>query len=199
MSAKPQRRMTPEEYLAMDRAADFRSEYYAGRVYAMSGGSWIHARIISNVSRRLANALDGRNCDVCSSDMRVQVGPDFYTYPDVVVVCGEPKFPDARTDIVLNPMLIIEILSPSTERYDRGFKASHYRKMPSLRELVIVAQEEPSVEIYRRQPSNEWLLSEAVGLDSTCRFDSVECTIPTAHIYERVTFDVSFPDDRVPN
>lgn len=195
MSAKPQPRITPEQYLAQDRAAEFRSEYYGGHVYAMSGGTWTHARIISNLNRRLGNALDGGGCLVCSSDMRVQVTPDFYTYPDVLVICGEPKFLGPRTDIVVNPVLIIEVLSPSTERYDRGFKASHYRQMPSLRELVVVAQNEPRVEILRRHSANEWLLSESIGIDSNCRFESVECSVAMSEIYERVDFEALFPED----
>ena len=191
MAASPQTRVTPEEYLERDRAAEFRSEYYAGRIYAMSGGTWSHARIISNLNRRLANALEGRSCVVCSSDMRVQVAADFYTYPDVLIVCGEPKFPDSRTDVITNPVIVIEVLSPSTEAYDRGFKASHYRRMPSLRELALVSQDEPRIEIFRRQPSDEWLLSESIGLDSTCRFESVPCSIRMSEIYDGVTFDAA--------
>ncbi len=189
MAASPQTRVTPEEYLAQDRAAEFRSEYCAGRVYAMSGGTWTHARIISNLNRRLANALEGRGCSVCSSDMRVQVAADFYTYPDVLVVCGEPRFSDSRTDVISNPVVIVEVLSPSTEAYDRGFKASHYRRMPSLGELALVSQDEPRIEIFRRQPSDEWLLSESIGLDSTCRVDSVQCSVPMSEIYAGVTFE----------
>ena len=188
MSANPEPMITEEEYLERERAAEFRSDYYAGYVYAMSGGSWTHAILIQNVSRRLGNALEGRNCFVASSDVRVRGSGSLYTYPDVVVVCGEPKFLDNRTDTITNPVLIIEVLSQSTEAYDRGAKATQYRKMESLRELVFVAQLEPSVEIYRKRSENEWVLSESAGLESTCRFDSVDCELPLSGIYDRVTF-----------
>jgi Uma2 family endonuclease len=204
MSAEPQPRITPEGYLERDRAAEFRSEYYAGRVVEKQGGSWVHATIVHNFSRRLGNALDGRPCFAAAIQMRLRVAPNVYAYPDVLVVCDEPTFQDRHQDVLLNPVLIIEVLSPSSEACDRGFKATHYRRMPSLQELVLVAQDEPRVEIYRRQPSNEWLLSESIGADSNCRFDSLQCSIATAQIYENVTFEPLFPqplspEDRPPN
>jgi Uma2 family endonuclease len=188
MSANPEPMITEEEYLERERAAEFRSDYYAGHVYAMSGGSWTHATLIHNVSRLLGNAFEGRNCSAKTSDMRVRVSGKLYTYPDVVVVCGEPKFLDNRTDTVTNPVLIVEVLSPSSEAYDRGAKATQCRRMESLQELVFVAQIEPRVEIYRKRSANEWVLSESAGLESTCRFDSVDCELPLAGIYDRVTF-----------
>jgi len=112
--------MSEEEYLERERAAEFRSDYYAGYVYAMSGGSWTHGTLVQNVNRPLDAALRSRNCSVRSTDRRVRVSGKLYTYPDIVVVCGEPKFLDNRTDIVTNPVLIIEVLSQSTEAYDRG-------------------------------------------------------------------------------
>ena len=189
MAASPQARVTPEEYLERDRAAEFRSEYYAGRIYPMSGGTWTHATLIHNLTVSLTGATRGKKCAVRSSDMRVRISANFYGYPDVLVICDEPRFEDARTDVVENPILIVEVLSPSTEAYDRGFKASHYRRMPSLRELVLVSRDEPRIEIFRRQPSDEWLLSESIGLDSTCRFESLPCSIPMSEIYDSVTFD----------
>lgn len=191
MSAKPQPRITPEEYLAQDRAAEFRSEYYGGHIYAMSGGTWTHATVIHNLAVALSNALEEKNCAVRSSDVRVKIAPDFYGYPDIIVICGEPKFADLRTDVVENPVLLVEVLSPSTEAYDRGVKAVPYRRMPSLRELALVSQDEPIVEIFRRQPSEEWLLSESIGLDATCRFASVQCSISTTEIYKNVKFDAA--------
>ena len=110
-----------------------------------------------------------------------------YTYPDVVVVCGEPEFSDNRTDTITNPVLIIEVLTHSTAADDRGTKAAQYRKMESLQELVFVAQLEPSVEIYRKR-LDEWVFTESAGLESTCRFESVNCELPLAGIYDRVTF-----------
>ena len=120
--------------------------------------------------------------------MRVRVSGRLYTYPDVWVVCGEPKFLDNRADTVTNPILIIEVLSPSTEAYDRGAKASQYRAMESLQELAFITQTEPRVEIHRKRSSNEWMLVESIGLESTCRFESVDCELPLAAIYDQVTF-----------
>jgi Uma2 family endonuclease len=188
MAAHPESRITEQEYLERERAAEFRSDYYAGKVYALSGGSWTHARLIHNMGRLLGNALQGRKCFVTSSDMRVRVSEALYTYPDVLVVCGEPKFLDNRLDTVTNPVLIVEVLSPSTEAYDRGTKAAQYRTMESLRELAFVTQTEARVEIYRKRAENEWMLAESVGLESACRFESVECELPLAGIYDQVTF-----------
>ena len=185
--------MSEEEYLERERAAEFRSDYYAGYVYAMSGGSWSHARLIHNMSRLLGNALEGRNCFVTSSDMRVRVSGSMYTYPDVFVVCGEPKFLDNRTDIVTNLVMVIEVLSQSTEAYDRGAKSTQYRTMDSLRELVLVAQTEPRVEIYRKRTANEWVLTDVAGLDAMCRFESVDCELPLIGIYDQVTFTLDEP------
>jgi Uma2 family endonuclease len=145
MAANPEPRITEQEYLERERAAEFRSDYYAGAVYAMSRASWIHGALVQNLSSLLQTALKGRNCSIRATDTRVNVSGKLYTYPDVVVLCGEPKFLDNRTDTVTNPVLIIEVLSESTEAYDRGTKATQYRKMESLQELVFVEQIEPRV------------------------------------------------------
>ena len=190
MSAHPQPRLTPEEYLELDRASPFRNEYYNGHMYAMSGGSVPHAIIIGNLTRETGNALRGRPCFVAPSDLRVRVSPDgLYTYPDVVVVCGELKVLDGRNDTVLNPILIIEVLSPSTEAYDRGFKSAQYRTLETLQEYALVSQSEPRIEIFRRQSSGDWLLSEAVGLEAVCHFDSVDSNVNLSEIYANVTFE----------
>ena len=135
MSAQPQPRLTPEQYLEAERAAEFRHEYYNGQIYAMSGGSYQHAQIVAGLIQELGNALKKRPCSVASNDLRLRVSPDgLYTYPDAVVICGEPKFVDDRQDTLLNPTLIVEVLSPSTEAYDRGPKAAHDRQLKSLQE-----------------------------------------------------------------
>lgn len=189
MSAQPQPRLTPEQYLELERAArDVRSEYYKGRIYAMSGASYRHVMIISSLSHHLRSAL-GSRCSVGTNDLRVRVSPDgLYTYPDLLVVCGQPRFADGLADTLLNPLLIVEVLSPSTEAYDRGFKFAQYRTLESLQEYALVSQSEPRVEIFRRQPSGDWLLSEAAGIEAVCRFDSVSCTIAARDIYDKVTF-----------
>jgi Uma2 family endonuclease len=190
MSAQSQPRLTPEHYLEIERAAiDVRSEYYNGRMYAMSGSTHPHAIVISNLGRHLGNALAKQPCVVTTSDVRVRVRESgLYTYPDVVVVCGTPRYVDDRDDTVLNPILILEVLSPSTEAYDRGFKSAQYRALESLQEYALVSQSEPRVEIFRRQPSGDWLLSESAGLDAVCKFDCVGCTVAMKDVYDKVTF-----------
>jgi Uma2 family endonuclease len=132
---------SPAEYLALERAAEHRHEYVSGRVYAMTGASREHNVIATNTSRALGNQLSGRPCETYQSDMRVKVSETgMYTYPDVVVACGTPAFEDAYVDTLLNPTVIIEVLSPSTEAYDRGEKFAHYRRLPSLREYLLIAQ-----------------------------------------------------------
>jgi len=190
MSAQSQPRLTPEQYLEIDRASEFRNEYYNGRMYLMPGGSHPHAIVISNLGRHLGNALAKQPCVVTTSDVRVRVRESgLYTYPDVVVVCGTPRYMDDRDDTVLNPVLILEVLSPSTEAYDRGFKSAQYRTLESLQEYALVSQSEARVEIFRRQPSGDWLLSESAGMDSLCRFDSVGCTVAMRDVYDKVTFE----------
>ena len=190
MSAQPQPRLTPEQYLEIERAArDVRSEYYNGRMYAMSGASYRHVMIISSLSHHLRSALVSRPCSVGTNDLRVRVSSEgLYTYPDVVVICGEPRFADDLGDTLINPTLVLEVLSPSTEAYDRGFKFSQYRTLDSLKEYAIVSQAEPRVEIFRRQPTGEWLFSDWIGMESLRRFDSVGCTVAMKDIYDKVTF-----------
>jgi len=198
MSAHVLPRLSPEEYLEVERAAQFRSEYYNGRMYAMSGGSLIHALMIGNVVFALRSELGQRPCLVIPSDLRVRVDPGgLYTYPDVVVVCQEPKYVDNRRDTIVNPVLLVEVLSPSTEAYDRGFKSAQYRTMASLQEYALVSQTEPRVEVFRRRAEGDWLLSESVGLDSTCRLDSVGCTLALRAVYENVTFGDENGDEGV--
>jgi Uma2 family endonuclease len=194
MSAQPQPRLTPEQYLDAERAAEFRHEYYNGQIYAMSGGSYQHAQVIGNITGELHTSLKTRPCSVVPNDLRLRVSPDgLYTYPDVLVVCGEPKFADGRGDTVLNPALIVEVLSPSTEAYDRGFKSAQYRTIESLEEYALVSQAEPRVEVFRRQPGGHWLLSEAVGLEAVCHFESLDCAVALAEIYAKVTFTPEDP------
>jgi Uma2 family endonuclease len=198
MSAQAQPRVTPDQYLEIERAAEFRNEYYNGRIYAMSGSSWTHAVVIGNFVSALKGALEKRLCFVTSSDMRMCVSPDgLYTYPDVMVICGEPKFLDRRTDTVVNPALVVEVLSPSTEAYDRGFKAAQYRAVESLKEYALVSQTEARVEVFRRKSVHEWLMSEFVGVEAICRLDSVECEVPLADIFDKVRFETEpGPADR---
>jgi Uma2 family endonuclease len=190
MAAQPQPRLTPEQYLEIERASQTKNEFYDGTMYAMPGVSWNHALITNNLARRLGNALDGSPCSAVSSDMRVRVSiGGLYAYPDIVVVCDQPGFADANNiDTLINPRLLIEVLSPSTEAYDRGFKFQQYRKLESLQEFALTAQTEPRLEVFRRQPGPHWLLTEFTGLESACLFESLGVTIPLSEIYDKVSF-----------
>ncbi len=190
MSAHARPILTPEQYLEIERAAEFKSEYYDGQMYAMSGGSWSHGLIMAGLAGELRAALEDGPYGVVTGVLRVRVSPSgrFYTYPDVVVVCGEPSFADDQKDTLLNPTFVAEVLSPSTEAYDRGFKSAQYRKIESLEEYALVSQTEARLEVFRRQASGGWLLSEFDGLDAVCRFESLGCQIALAKIYRRVTF-----------
>jgi Uma2 family endonuclease len=194
MSAQPQPRLTPAQYLEAERAAEFRHEYYDGQIYAMSSGSYQHGQFIGNLTTELSNALKRRPCSVVPNDLRLRVSPDgLYTYPDVIVISGDPRFADDQHDTLLNPALIVEVLSPSTEAYDRGFKSAQYRTVESLEEYALVSQAEPRVEVFRRQPGGHWLLSEAIGIDAVCHFESLDCVVPLAEIYAKVTFSPDGP------
>ncbi|HEY7769596.1 Uma2 family endonuclease [Longimicrobium sp.] len=188
MSAAAFDRYTPEEYLALDRNAEFRSEYIDGRLVAMSGNSRPHSVTVSNLVRMFGNCFDGRPCEVYSNTMRVKVTPSRYVYPDVVAVCDEPKFEDREVDILLNPGLVVEVLSPSTASYDRGDKFVHYRKIDSLLEVLFIAQDCVFIEHWRRQ-GDMWTLTEITGVDDTLMLNSVGCAIPVQEIYSRL--DVS--------
>lgn len=188
MVAQPKVYYTPEEYLALERAAEYKSEYLAGEIFAMSGASEAHNIIAGNIFREIGNQFRGRPCRGYINDMRVRVAPSgLYTYPDVVAVCGPREFADAQRDTLLNPSLLVEVLSPSTEAYDRGKKFAHYQQVASLREYLLVAQDEVRVEHYVRQ-GEDWLLSVATDLAATIRLPALDCTLALAAIYENVEF-----------
>ena len=187
MNPQPKPRLTPEDYLAIERSADYKSEYFNGEIFAMAGASRAHNTIAVNTTIQLGNQLKKRPCKLYANDMRVKVSPTgLYTYPDVVVVCGKEQFEDAHLDTLLNPTLIIEVLSDSTEAYDRGRKFEHYRHLDSLVEYVLIAQHRPHVESYRRQPDHQWLLTECNGLDGTLRLQSIDCELALAEVYDKV-------------
>ena len=190
MSAQSQVRITPEEYLVIERAAEFKSGYFDGHMFAMSGGSPAHSLIASNLIREFGNALKGKPCLVYTSDLRLGVKPKgLYTYPDLSIVCGEMTFVDKQQDTATNPTLLIEVLSPSTEKYDRTFKLEQYKTIESLREYALVSQNRALVEVYRRDAANNWAAFDFQDLDATCRFDSVSCDISMSEIYYQVNFE----------
>ena len=187
MSLQPKPRLTPEDYLALERSADFKSEYFNGEIFAMTGASESHNTIAVNVSSEIRQQLKKRPCKVYANDMRVKVDPTgLYTYPDVVVTCGKAQFDDTHLDTLLNPVLIVEVLSDSTEAYDRGRKFEHYRKLDSLVEYVLIAQNRPHIESYRRQADQQWLLREYSELDGTLRLLSIDCDLALAEVYDKV-------------
>src|SRR6185295_3571482 len=161
MSQQIQPYISPQEYLRLERQSEYKSEYVNGQIFAMTGASRKHNLIIINISGELSQQLEGRAWEVYAVGMRVKVrAPGLYTYPDVAVACGEPEFEDVFIDTLLNPTLLVEVLSPSTERYDRIAKSSYYRTIDSLAEHLLVAQDEIRVEQYVKQPNGEWLLFE---------------------------------------
>jgi len=180
--------MTPEQYLAMERAAEFKSGYFEGQVYGMAGGTYRHARIIANTTGALFQSLKQTACTVTSSETRLRVSPDgLYTYPEVMEVCGEARFADDQKDTPLNPALIVEVLSKSTEGHDRGLKFAQYRNLDSHRSYALVSQNEPRVETFHRQADGRWALSESVGMDAVRRVESLDFQILLSDIYDRVT------------
>lgn len=181
--------VTPREYLELERRSEIRSEYVAGRIFVMSGASRRHNLIAVNLSREVSSQLRGRPCEAYVSDMRVKVAPTgMYTYPDIVAVCGEPRFEDAQADTLLNPTVIMEVLSESTEAYDRGEKFAHYRRLETLREYVLVAQDKVRIEHYRRD-GEEWVLSEVSDPVGTLHLPSIDCRVGVGAIYEKVEFE----------
>jgi Uma2 family endonuclease len=196
MSTQPKTRLTPEQHLEIERRAEYKSEYYNGEMFALSTG-WrshdvrrSHSVIAVHVATQLDNQLRRRPCEVYPSDMRVRVSATgLYTYPDVVVVCAPPQFLDEVTDTLLNPTLLVEVLSPSTEAYDRGRKFEHYRRIESLRQYLLVAADRVQADLFTRQPDGQWLLTSKSSLDDEMVLDSIDCRLKLADIYEKVELE----------
>ena len=194
MSTQPRTALTPEEYLELERKAEYKSEYYHGEMFAMAGASREHNVLAMNLSATLHAQLRRRPCEVYPSDMRVRVGATgLYTYPDVSVVCEQPQLADEHADILLNPTFLAEVLSPSTEGYDRGRKFEHYRTIESLAEYLLVAQDRIHVDLYTRQQDGRWVLSEASRLEDTLELPSIGCQLALADLYEKVDLEAPNP------
>jgi Uma2 family endonuclease len=179
--------LTPEEYLAIERRAETKSEYFGGEIFLRAGASEPPYLIVANLVGEFRSQLKKRSCKVYPSDMRVKIqATGLHTYPDVVVVCGEPKFEDDHKDTLLNPTLIVEVLSDSTEAYDRGKKFDHFRTVDSLSDYLLVAQDHPKVEYYTRQPNGKWLLSVFNNLQEVIELAEVACELPLNEIYDKV-------------
>lgn len=191
MTAQTAAKMTPQEYLVMERRNAYKSEYVNGDIVAMAGASEAHNLVITNIVRELSIQLKTRPCKVYPSDMRVWIPRlTTYTYPDVVVVCETPEFQDERRDTLLNPTLLIEVLSPTTAAYDRGIKFKHYRTLDSLQEYLLISQDAPLLERYLRQEGSRfWTFSDAEGPAAQMELSSVGCRLALAEVYDKVEFE----------
>lgn len=188
---------TTEQYLKIEREADERSEFLDGEIYGMAGESGKHGDISQNLSGIFYNGLHGSKCrtrtkntKVRSGSVKEQFGREMISYPDLVIICGEPEYHDKHKDIVLNPSVIIEVLSESTAKFDRGTKFMRYRSFkPTLTDYILVSQDEAHVEHYIRQANGDWILREYYGADKTFQIDSVACSLTLADVYDRVEFE----------
>ncbi len=179
-------RLTEQEYLEFERSSPEKHEYADGEIFAMSGGTFEHSTVTANILGEARNALPNRRCRVLDSNMRVNVPiTGRYVYPDALIFCGRPEFTDETRDTLVNPRLIVEVLSDSTEAYDRGDKFAGYRSIPSFQEYVLASQKEPRIEVFTRQPDGSWTL-RIYGPGERVVLASVECTIEVDRIYEGV-------------
>jgi Uma2 family endonuclease len=187
MTAVPKRKLTEAEYLAIERAAAFKSEYYDGEMFAMAGASHPHNLIKDNLVVEIGSRLKSSKCQVLSSDMRVKTASArAYSYPDVIIVCDKPEFADDRKDTLLNPLVLFEVLSPTTESFDRGGKFHRYQKLESLKEYILVAQDQMLLERYVRQDNDSWLLTSFDDPAGEFALTSVPVRVPLAEIYRGV-------------
>lgn len=195
MSTLGNRYITPEEYLRLEREAPYKSEYYYGIIYAMAGARESHDLIAGNAYFRLRAGFGSRGCRAHTSDMKVRTLARNYLYPDVSAYCGEPQFMDATRDVLLNPTLLVEVLSrsevlsPSTEAFDRGKKFELYRSIPSLRDYLLIAADRGHADLYTRQANGQWLLSSFDRPEDELTVDSLGCRLKLVEVYEYVNFD----------
>lgn len=186
MSVQPKPKMTVAQYLALELETSEKHEYFKGEIYAMGGASFSHALLTGNVTRELGNRLRGKPCRVLPADLRVKVSPTgLYTYPDVVVVCGEPKL-EQPGDTLLNPKLIVEVLSESTERKDRGWKFEQYQAIETLIDYLLVAQDTPRLELFTREADGRWLYLAENRMEASVELISIGCELKLADVYEKV-------------
>jgi Uma2 family endonuclease len=190
MATDPKQRLTIQEYLALERQSETKSDYLDGEVFAMAGASREHNLISLRIASSLDIQLAEEDCEVYAHDMRVRTPDGLLTYPDVAVVCGERWFDDSEVDTLLNPILITEVLSPSTEDYDRFTKLEHYRKFPSLAEALLVAQDRARVEHWVRQGDGRWMVEDIEDLEAVVELPSIGCTLDLKKIYRGVLTSV---------
>lgn len=189
MIPQEKKRISPEEYLEFEKNSELKHEYFDGEIFAMVGARKNHNRISSNTSSILWNKLQSTQCEVFSSDMRVKIAAiEKYTYPDIVVACDRIEFLEDELDSMLNPVVIIEILSDSTESYDRGLKFTHYRLIESLQEYILISQYHCQVEKFQRGEGSIWLYSSVDRMEQFVKIESIKCELPLSEIYHRVEF-----------
>jgi len=182
-------RMTEVEYLAFERASKIKHEFINGDVYAMAGASWEHNQIFTATIASLFAQLRGQPCTANPSDQRIKVmETNFMAYSDISVICGEPIFAGNEYDTIINASVIIEILSASTEGYDRGVKFQNYRNMLTLQEYILISQDKPRIEGYTRQDNGKWLLTDTIGLESIHQIAAINCQLALTDVYEKITF-----------
>ena len=178
---------TPEEYLALEEQADYKSEYYRGEIFAMAGGSANHDRIAGNLYAVLNFAFEAKPCEVFSSDMKLQIiESEFFTYPDIMVICGQPQFMGDRTDIIKNPLIIVEVLSKSTQNYDWGFKFEAYRTIETFQDYLLIAQDRIHIEYFHKLEDSRWLLTEFNTAQDNLKIESIDLEVPISRIYNKV-------------
>ena len=188
-STQPTPRLTPEQYLVIERGCEQKHQFYRGEMFAMSGASIAHNLITFNLAGVLHSQLKDRKCQAYINDMRVHIPPTgLYTYPDGIITCEKPRFEDDQFDTLLNPQVIIEVLSPSTENYDRSKKFEQYRKIDSLKHFVLIPQDHAIIERFSCNEQGEWSLMDALGLESTMELPAVDCTLPLAEVFAKVEF-----------
>ena len=189
MTSQSTLKLSAEEYLAMERNHPEKYQFFDGEIFLMGGASATHNLITTNIVGELGLAMKQKPCRVYANHLRVKVDPSgLYTYPDVVVSCGEERFDDQQKDTLLNPIVLVEVLSESTEAYDRGGKFAHYRQLDSLQHYILVSQTEALMECFSRYTDEGWLFSEARGLEATLSIPSLECRIALAEVYAKVVF-----------
>ena len=187
MSASPIPKVSVEEYLAAERATEGRSEYHDGEVFPMEATSWEHSRIAFNAAFSISERLKGTTCQLAGPTIRVRVAPTKFVVPDILVVCGKPVFTDEEHDTITNPKVIVEVLSPSRVDYDYGRKFALYRGLACFEEYLLIAQDEPRIEVFHRAPDGRWILSSYEGLESIVRVESLKIELPLAEVYFEVT------------
>ena len=189
MTALPKSKLTVAEYLAIERKAEFKSEFFNGEMFAMAGANRLHSFANENLTVRIGMQLKGTPCRTLSRDQRVRIGrTGLYCYPDLLIVCGPPEYSAEDPDTLVNPRVIVEILSDSTERYDRTTKFEHYQQLPSVMEYVMVSQHQPRCERFTRTADGVWTFIAFVGMDAKLELTSVPVQVPLADIYAGVVF-----------